>query len=110
MPTMPFIAVNELEGGLIPSAPQIGDLAIKSDCLVFRIREQLATPLWPAGASLKAVEGKLVVMAPYGKSYVVPSRVSLPGAFVPLNSRNMTKFSKHLANGCPNAVFAIGQG
>lgn len=107
--TSPFIAVNELEDGLIPTAPQIGDLAIRSDCLVFRIRKQLATPLWPAGTSLKAVEGSVVVTVPYGESYVVPSQVTLPGAFVPLNSRNMTKFSKRLANGCPNAVFAIGK-
>lgn len=105
----PIFAVNELENGLIPSAPQMGQLAIRNNCIVFVTRDQLAMPLWPAGTKFEQQSDNLVIKIPGRADLTVPSTTSIGGAFVPLNSKNMTKFSKPLPKGCPAATFAVAK-
>lgn len=107
--SVPAFLVNELRDGLIPSAPQLGDLVVRDDCLVFVMRGFAATPLWPAGSTLEATSRGLRVTVPGREPVPVPSKTSLPGAFVPLNSINMTRFDGSLPAGCPDATFAVAK-
>lgn len=103
------LAVNELQNGLIPAAPQMGELAIRNDCIVFLMRDKPATPLWPAGTTLVQQSNNLIIKIPGRADKTVPSITSINGAFVSLNSANMTKYSKPLPKGCPAATFAVAK-
>jgi hypothetical protein len=105
----PVFAVNELANGLIPLAPQMGRLAVRNECIVFTIRDRDVTPLWPAGSTLESSGGNLIVRLAGGAGFKVPSAATLAGAFVPLNSANMTKYSKRLPDRCPGATFAVAR-
>lgn len=105
----PAFAVNELTNGLIPGAPQMGELAVRDDCLVFVMRGQATTPLWPSGSTLELRGETLTVNVPGLATFPIPSKVTLGGAFVPLNSANMTKYSKRLPRRCPGAIFAVAR-
>jgi hypothetical protein len=105
----PALAINELQNGLIPAAPQMGELAIRNNCIVFIMRDQIATPLWPAGTTLGQQSNNLFIKIPGRADLMVPSTASIGGAFVPLNSANMTKYSKPLPEGCPSATFAVAK-
>jgi len=105
----PAFLVNGLRDGLIPSAPQMGDLTVRGDCLIFVMRGSAATPLWPAGSTIEATTGGLRIAVPGREPISVPSKTSLPGAFVPLNSTNMTRFDGKLPSGCPAAIFAVAK-
>lgn len=106
---VPAFLVNELREGLIPSAPQVGELVARDGCLVFVMRGSAATPLWPFGSTLNVTAGGLRVTVPGREPISVPSTTSLPGAFVPLNSTNMTRFDGTLPVGCPAAIFAVAK-
>lgn len=106
---LPAFAVNELANGLIPAAPQMGRLSVRNDCIVFTMRDSDATPLWPAGSTIEQHDDALIIRVEGGASYRVPSATTIAGAFVPLSSVNMTKFSKPLPERCPSAIFAVAR-
>jgi len=106
---LPVFTVNELVNGLIPLAPQIGDLAVRNDCIIFTMAGGAATPLWPAGSTLAYSGEVLIIHVAGGGTFKVPSAATVAGAFVPLNSTNMTKYGKPLPNRCPSAIFAVAR-
>lgn len=108
-PVPAFIAVNELRRALLPLAPQMGQVLLRGRCVVFEARGAQATVLWPYGTRLQQRGERLAVHLPSGREILVPSRTTLGGAHVPLNSRNMTRFSQRLHPDCPNDVFAVSR-
>lgn len=102
-----FIAVNELPHALLPLAPQLGHVLLSGHCVVFETRGQRATILWPHGTTIDLAGAEVVVKLATGREFRVPSRTTLTGAHVPLNSPRMTKFTGRLHPDCPNDIFAV---
>ncbi|HEY0084704.1 MAG TPA: hypothetical protein VGB65_02215 [Allosphingosinicella sp.] len=103
----PFLAVNALKQALLPLGPTMGDVAVEKNCVAFTRRGGASTPLWPFGTRLVREGGAWAVNLPDGRSIALPSRATLTGAEVPLNSSGMTRFSGALGKGCPRRIYAV---
>lgn len=99
----PFVAVNTVDA-LLPLGRTRGRLQIVDGCVAFQVRDQLYTPIWPAGTRLS--DDSVRILGPAGESAPLGEDVTLDGAAFSLANDSM-RLRTPLPKRCPNATYAV---
>lgn len=100
---LPFIAVNTVDA-VLPLGRTRGLLTFRQGCVVFQVRGQLYTPIWPSGTYVS--EDSRQVHGRAGDAFRLNEEVTLDGASFSLENERM-RLREPLPERCPNATYAV---
>lgn len=103
-----YLAINSrTHGGPLPLGQTRGALSLGGGCIVFRVRDQLFTPIWPVGTVYTVSDDHGVIRTPGGQAYQVPSESTLGGgSFAAVDSPSL-KLASPLPKNCPQATYVV---
>ena len=103
-----YLAINiRTHGGPLPTGQTRGALSLEGKCIVFGVRDQLFTPIWPVGTAYKMSDDHGVIRTPGGQAYQVPSESTLGGgSFAAVESPSL-KLALPLPKNCPQATYVV---
>jgi len=97
------MAVNTVDA-LLPMGRTRGLLSVEDDCIVFTLRDQRFTPIWPPGTRLSPNGGQ--VLGPAGQVFTLGQDATLDGAAFSLENESM-RLEQRIPGRCPRGTYAV---